>query len=432
MMSTHLTLSDRKDIENLLKEGKSFKEIGKILGKDCTTISKEVHRHRVERKTGAFGQSYNACKYRIGCHKRSLCKKSGVCEKGICSICRLCNDFCDAFVEQKCDALEKPPYVCNGCSTKRKCSLQKMIYDAKVADKEYEYTRSESRSGVAIDEKSLQQLDTVISPLLKKGQSIHHICVNNADKIMYSERTLYNYVDYGLFTARNIDMPRKVRYRSRKKPGVTHKVDRECRIGRTYDDYKKVMADVNAPFVVEMDSVLGTKGGKVLMTLHFVKTEFMLAFLRDSNDSQSVIDVFDKLTELLGLDTFRKLFPILLADKGSEFTNPKAIEYYRVTGEVRTKVFYCDSYSAYQRASQEKNHGELRKILPKGTSFDNLVQEDINLVMNHINSYSGLSLNDRTPHEVFKFMFGEEVIKKLGSKLIEPNNICLNPDLLKY
>jgi IS30 family transposase len=134
-------------------------------------------------------------------------------------------------------------------------------------------------------------------------------------------------------------------------------VDRECRIGRTYDDYKKVMADVNAPFVVEMDSVLGTKGGKVLMTLHFVKTEFMLAFLRDSNDSQSVIDVFDKLTELLGLDTFRKLFPILLADKGSEFTNPKAIEYYRVTGEVRTKVFYCDSYSAYQRASQEKITG---------------------------------------------------------------------------
>jgi hypothetical protein len=129
---------------------------------------------------------------------------------------------------------------------------------------------------------------------------------------------------------------------------------------------KKVMADVNAPFVVEMDSVLGTKGGKVLMTLHFVKTEFMLAFLRDSNDSQSVIDVFDKLTELLGLDTFRKLFPILLADKGSEFTNTKAIEYYRVTGEVRTKVFYCDSYSAYQRASQEKNHGQIHSPRQKG------------------------------------------------------------------
>jgi IS30 family transposase len=221
-------------------------------------------------------------------------------------------------------------------------------------------------------------------------------------------------------------MPRKVRYRSRKKPGVTHKVDRECRIGRTYDDYKKVMADVNAPFVVEMDSVLGTKGGKVLMTLHFVKTEFMLAFLRDSNDSQSVIDVFDKLTELLGLDTFRKLFPILLADKGSEFTNTKAIEYYRVTGEVRTKVFYCDSYSAYQRASQEKNHGELRKILPKGTSFDNLVQEDINLVMNHINSYSGLSLNDRTP--LFCFQFTEDTV----SSVIRQRFLTFTRDLLFF
>ncbi len=71
-----------KENQSIIREGKSFKEIGKILGNDCTTISKEVRRHRVERKTGAFSQSYNACKYRIGCHKRSLCKKSGVCEKG--------------------------------------------------------------------------------------------------------------------------------------------------------------------------------------------------------------------------------------------------------------------------------------------------------------------------------------------------------------
>lgn len=429
-MSKHLTLSERKDIENLLKEGKSFKEIGRILNKDCTTVSKEVRCHLTERKVGAFGQAYNACQNRFGCHKHSLCKNKN-CENRNCNTCGLCNDFCDYFTEQKCDNLEKPPYVCNACTKRYKCTLRKKLYDAKYANKEYEFIRSESRSGVAIDEKALRQLDDLVSPLLKKGQSIHHICVNNADKIMYSEKTLYNYVDSGLLSACNIDMPGKVRYRPRKKLGLVHKVDRKCRVGRTYDDFNRLMEDNNAPPVVEMDSVLGTIGGKVLLTLHFVKTEFMLAFIRDSNDSQSVIDVFDKLTELLGIEMFQKLFPILLGDNGSEFTNPNAIECYRATGEIRTRVFFCVPYSSYQRGSQEKNHEELRKVLPKGTSFDNLTQKDIDHVMDNVNSYSRLSLNDKTPHETFKFMFGEEAIKKLGSKLIAPNDICLKPSLLK-
>lgn len=430
-MSKHLTLSDRKDIENLLKEGKSFKEIGRIIGKDCTTISKEIRSHMIERKIGAFGQTYNACLNRFGCHKSSLCKNKKNCEKKNCSSCGICNEFCDFFTEQKCDSLENVPYVCNGCSKRNKCTLRKRIYDAKYADKEYEFIRSESRSGVAIDEKALRQLDDLVSPLLKKGQSIHHICVTNVDKIMYSEKTLYNYVDAGLLTACNLDMPRKVRYRPRKKSGLIHKVDKKCVIGRTYDDFKKVMDECNAPLYVEMDSVIGTIGGKVLLTLHFLKAEFMLAFLRDKNDSQSVIDIFDKLTEQLGISLFQKLFPILLGDNGGEFTNPKAIECYRPTGEIRTRVFYCEPYSSYQRGSQEKNHVELRKILPKGTSFDNLQQTDIDKVMNNVNSYARPSLNDKTPHEIFKFMFGKEAIKKLGSKLINPNDICLKPSLLK-
>ena len=180
-----------------------------------------------------------------------------------------------------------------------------------------------------------------------------------------------------------------------------------------------------------MDSVIGRKGGKALLTLHFVKAEFMLAFLRDANDSQSVIDVFDSLNELLGIDLFKKLFPVLLGDNGSAFSNPIAIECDPTTGEIRTDVFYCDPCAAFQKGAAEKNHEEIRKVLPKGTSFDNLKQTDINIMMDHINSYSRLSLNDRTPYDTFKFLFGEEAIKKLGSTLIPPNEICLKPSLLK-
>lgn len=429
-MSKHLTLSERKDIEILLKEGKSFKEIGRIIGKDCTTISKEVRYHLAERKSGAWGQAYNACTLRFGCKKSLLCSNLD-CKTKKCCFCKICNNFCDSFIEEKCKKLEKPPYVCNGCDSLRKCTLRKKFYVAKDAQYEYEYVRSESRSGIAISEGELNHLDQLITPLIKKGQSLHHICVNNADSIMYSEKTLYNYIDSGLFTACNIDLPRKVRYRPRKKTGLVHKVDRKCRIGRTYNDFHIFMEENNHPLVVEIDSVIGRIGGKALLTLHFVKAEFMLAFLRDANDSQSVISIFDSLDELLGIDKFRKLFPVLLGDNGGEFSNPTAIEYNRSTGEIRTRVFYCDPQASYQKGSLEKNHSEIRKVLPQGTSFDNLTQKDINLMMDHINSYSRPTLNDRTPYEAFEFLFGGEIIKKLGSTLIPPNDICLKPSLLK-
>lgn len=430
-MSKHMSQSERNDIEILLKEGKSFKEIGRQLGKDCTTISKEVRFHLVERKSGAWGTGYNACAIRFGCKKSLLCGKTRDCGVRKCGNCSICNDFCSSFIEDVCKVLFKPPYVCNGCSNLKKCTLRKKMYVAKKSQEEYEYIRSEARTGIAITKDEIEQLDQIITPLIKKGQSIHHICVNNADSIMYSEKTLYNYIDSGMITACNLDLPRKVKYRPRKKAGLIHKVDTKCRIGRKYDDYQVFMEKSNYPLVVQMDSVIGRKGGKVLLTLHFVKAEFMLAFLRDANDSQSVIDVFDKLNEIFGIDIFKKLFPVCLGDNGSEFSNPIAIECDRTTGEMRTTVFYCDPCAAFQKGAAEKNHEEIRKILPKGTSFDDLTQIDINLMMDHINSYSRPILNDKTPHATFKFLFGEVVLKKLGSTLIHHNEICLKPSLLK-
>jgi len=430
IMSKHITLSERLNIETLIKEGNSFKEIGRALNKDCTTISKEIRYHLVERKSGAWGQAYNACLIRFGCKKSLMCGKQ-VCKTKNCRFCNICNNYCKDFVEEVCKKLEKPPYVCNGCENLKKCTLRKKFYVAKEAQEEYEQIRSEARTGIAITENELANLDKILTPLIKKGQSIHHICVNNADRIMCSEKTLYNYIDSGLFTACNIDLTRKVKYRPRKKAGLTHKVGRSCRIGRTYDDFHNFLEHNNYPLIVEMDSVIGKVGGKVLLTLHFVKSEFMLAFLRNSNDSQSVINVFNKLNEILGIDLFKELFPVLLGDNGSEFSNPTAIECDHTTGEVRTNLFYCDPLASFQKGSAEKNHEEIRKVLPKGTSFDNLKQEDISFMMDNINSYSRPSLNDKTPYEVFRFIFGEAAIKKLGSKLIPPNDICLTPSLLK-
>jgi len=287
----------------------------------------------------------------------------------------------------------------------------------------------ESRAGANITEDELISLDELVSPLVRRGQSIHHIVAHNPDQFNVSEKSIYRYVAGGLLKAKNIDMPRVCRLKPRKHKPVEHKVDSGCRIGRSYAEYVAFMGQVETN-VVEMDSVIGRIGGKVLLTLMFKSCDLMLAFIRDRNTSQSVVDVFNMLYERFGADDFNRLFPVLLGDNGSEFSNPKAIEF-DSNGVRRTTVFYCDPYASYQKPNVELNHEFIRKILPKGTSFDPFEQPDINKMMSHINSYGREKLNDKSPLEMFEFLHGSSIRSKLGLELIPPNEILLKPALLK-
>ena len=180
-----------------------------------------------------------------------------------------------------------------------------------------------------------------------------------------------------------------------------------------------------------MDSVIGRVGGKCLLTIHFVETSFMLAFLRDANTSASVIRIINLLDKVLGPKMFSRLFPVILTDNGSEFSNPKEIEHRDTVPCKRTNVFYCDPSAPYQKGACEVNHELIRRILPKGSSFDDLTQEDISLMMDHINSYKRKKLNNRSPYEAFSFYYGEDVLKKLGCSPVAAENIILKPKLLK-
>lgn len=308
--------------------------------------------------------------------------------------------------------------------------MEKRIYSVVHAQKEYEAIRSESRQGVQLTEEEALRLDSLISPLLMKGQSLHHICTNHADEIMLNERSLYNYVDDGIFAARNIDMPRVVRMGRRKKKKDSFKVDKKCRIGRTYQDFLQFMTEHPGLPIVEMDSVEGRKGGKVLLTLHFTIPQLMLAFVRDANTSQSVIDIFDRLYMELHPDIFDRLFQVLLGDNGSEFSNPSAIEM-DLQNNQRTRVFYCDPQAPFQKGAAENNHALIRRIIPKGTSLDRFTQEDITLMMNHVNSYGRANLGDKTPYEVFASLYGEDILRRMGVELIPPDKVTLRPSLLK-
>lgn len=425
----HLSFSERIDIEDYLNKSYSFKAIGREINRDCTSISKEVKKHITTKKTGCFGKAFNDCKLRFKCNHSYLCENPN-CNHNYCRFCSLCISICNEYIKEECSKLKEPPYVCNGCSSRNKCTLEKHLYIAKIAQKEYEDIFSESRTGLSIDETEIKRLDDIISPLIKRGHSINHICSNNLDTIMHSEKTIYNYVDANIFTARNIDMPRKVRYRPRKKLKDRFKVDKSCRIGRKYEDFLEFIENNPDTPIVEMDTVEGVKGGKVLLTLEFKESSFMLAFIRDSNTSQSVIDIIENIFDNVGADKFKELFPVILTDNGSEFSNPKAIEF-DSKGNQRTKIFYCDPASPHQKGAVENNHELIRRIVPKGKTFDIYNQNDIDLMMNHINSYGRKKLNNRSPNQLFSLIHGDNIHEKFNSKHIPPNKILLRPKLLR-
>ena len=427
----HMDIDTRSIIKAELDKGSSFKKIAEVIGKDCTTVSKEIRKRRVFEKTGAFGKSYNNCIRNIKhtCPERMICERC-TSRNRPCWTCGKCIDICSHYAPYICPKLNKAPYVCNACKDRGRCTLEKAYYKAFPAQEKYMDLRSESRSGFGISEEDLKRINAIVSPLLRKGQSLHHICINHADELMISERTLYTYVNHGLLDAINLDMPRTVRMRPRKKKSTALKVDKKCRIGRTYNDFLTYMKEHPDTPVRECDTVEGVRGGKVLLTIHFVQQGLQLAFLRESNDSQSVINSFEKLYLSLKPDTFMELLPILLCDNGSEFSNPTAIEFDE-QGNRRTNVFYCNPNAPFEKGSCENNHEMIRRIIPKGTDLGLYSQEQITLMMCHINSYARKNLGNKSPYDVFAFQYGEETLKALGLRKIPADEITLSPALLK-
>lgn len=424
----HLTLDDRLIIEYMLKDKSSFKMIGNALMKDPTTISKEIRSRLIFRRIGAINVNYNACTLRFTCTKARICSPCHSERKfKLCQRCSMCNSFCKDFQKQDCTRLEKPPYICNGCSQRFRCSLEKRFYNAQYAQKEYRDVLSESRSGISFSEDEIRYLDELITPLIKQNQSPRHICVTNRDSIMVSERTIYRLVDARILSAMNIDLPRKVRYRARKKT-VYPKVDKSCRIGRDYECFLAYIKDNPDTPITQLDTVEGKKGGKVLLTIHFVKAEMMLAFLREHNDSRSVIDIFDALYRVLGPVNFTKLFKVCLTDNGSEFSNPSSIEF-DDQKKQRARIFYCNPSAPHQKGSAERNHEFIRCFIPKGTDLGTYTQEDINRMMDHINSYHRESIGDKSPYDMFAFLHGEDILDLFECHRIPPQEVTLNKSI---
>lgn len=167
-----------------------------------------------------------------------------------------------------------------------------------------------------------------------------------------------------------------------------------------------------------------------MLSIYVQNCGLQLLYLRERNDSASVTGVFNGLRKALG-DDFKKLFQVILADRGTEFSNPQAIEFNTKTGERECRVFYCNPGNANQKSECERNHELVRYIFPKGYSLDRYSQVEVSLAGNHINSYPRAKWDVKTPVAIFIALYGPQIAAKLGLVEIDIKSLCLRPELVK-
>ena len=388
----HLSFEDRCVIEEFLNRGYSFSKIALRLGKDRTSISKEVLKHRFLRGS--------------------------------------------AKDDRPCCFENRFPYVCNGCEKFNSCKKQKYSYQAHIAFNEYKQTLISERSHLNITKDQIASINEVIAPLMiYKNHSVNQVYINHPELLPFSKTTFYKYIDLGILNVRNIDLQRKVKWKLKKEYDYrVEKVDVSIKVGRFYTDFKDYMDYHPNASIVEMDTVIGTqggKGGKCFLTLLFRQSNFMLIYLLPYKKAIYVTEVFNHLKKILGINEFKRLFEVILTDNGTEFSDPESIEFNFNTGEKLVNLFYCDPNCSWQKGSIEKNHEYIRYILPKGTSFAGLNQNDCYLIASHINSVPRLSLNNVSPYEEAFNFIGQTNIDKFHIKKIDYDDIDLTIRLLK-
>lgn len=431
-MSKHMTLADRAFIERALIFGSSFTSIGEMLGRSPTTISREVRNHRTiisqRRRTD------NDCVHYASCLRKNVCPNE---TKYTCfSRCKLCSVYdcrigCGDYESLACQDLDEPPYVCNGCFCEKSCKKNHAYYTAHKAQVAYQRELSESRKGLRISREKLEEIDAIVTPLVRKGQSLNHILATHKDELGICEKTLYNYVNANAFQVKDIHLPKKVAYRPRKRERpILTRVEYKYRRGREWEAFLAFREQNPDVPVVEMDTVKSARGcKKTLLTFIFEKSNFMIAFLLKDSTQQSVLGVFDYLTDELGVKLFRELFPVILTDNGVEFKDPISLEFSR-SNVRRTNIFYCDPRASWQKPHVEKNHVELRKIIPKGTSFSKLKQNDVILMLRHVNSEIRESLDDKTPFSIFSSEKEKKLLNLMNLSPVAADEVILSPKLL--
>lgn len=418
---SHLSIEDRMIILAGITNGSTKTAIAKTIGKDKSTVGKEIKNHRFLKHK---------------CHLPLECKTYKKCRFD-----RECTPQCPDYVPFHCGRRDRSPGACNGCSNWSKCHFNKYWYDPQTANHEYRTTLIDSRTGVNMTSSEAAQKAQIIKPLLDQGLSPYAILQLHPELDM-SEKTLYNYIESGLFHEINgicsLDLRRQTTRRISKKASAKYKKreDRSYLKGRFYSDYQCFLLENPSALVTEMDTVYndGTNG-PFIQTFKFLHGSFLFALYHNGKSAKDMTDGINQLETILGRDIFRKYCQVILTDRGSEFSDAKGMEI-DSDGTMRTRVFYCDPMRANQKGSLENNHEELRYVLPKGADLRAIgltSQDKLNLVLSNVNSFPIESLNGRTPFELLQFVSPDlyEKLTDFGLHQVEKDRVILKPYLLK-
>lgn len=419
--NTHLTLEERRIILTGITNGSTKTAIAQTIGKDKSTIGKEIKRHRT---------LSHKCKMPLECSNYRSCAHG-----------RKCTADCPEYIPFRCSRKDRSPGACNGCSNWSHCRFDKYTYSPEDAHHDYRLTLVDSRLGVNLTTPEAKQMAQIIGPLLKQGLSPYEIlCIH--PELGICEKTLYNYIESGIFHEiagiSALDLRRQVGRKFPKKKAVLYKKreDRRHLQGRTFKDYHSYLEENPDVFITQMDTVYndGTNG-PFIQTFKFVATGVLVAFYQEEKTSSAMAAGVDALENLLGRELFEKYVHVLLTDRGSEFTAADAMET-ASDGSRRARVFYCDPMQSGQKGSLENNHIRLRYILPKGNDLRALGLTDqhaLNLALSHVNSAPVEKLGGKSPLELADFMYHDlyEKLEAFGIRQIEKDSIVLKPYLFK-
>lgn len=415
----HLTVQERIIIEKGIENGSTKATIALTIGKDKSTVGKEIKKHR---------ELVHKSSYKINCANMKNCSHNHVC------------DNCADFKPFTCNRRDRSPGACNGCSKYSHCRYDKYRYKADFSHKKYREDLVDSRTGINMSYEECKAMADIIVPLIKAGHSPYHI-VTNHPELNISEKTLYNYIENGIFREfglLDIDLRIKTKRKIAKKASNKYKKreDKKYLNGRTYDDFINYTAENKNLSVVEMDTVYNNGStGPFMQTFKFLDYSFMFIVYQEEKTAKSMVEGVDLLEKILGEDLFSEEVAIIKTDRGSEFCDAEGFEK-EENESRRTRIFYCDPMASGQKGSLENNHKEIRYICPKENDLKDLglnSQEKANLIVSHINSQSKEHLKGKSPLEVMEFMNPAlyQKFKDFGIERINKDNIVLKPYLLK-
>ena len=415
----HLTVQERIIIEKGIENGSTKAAIALTIGKDKSTVGKEIKKHR---------ELVHKSSYKINCANMKNCSHNHVC------------DNCADFKPFTCNRRDRSPGACNGCSKYTYCRYDKYRYKADFSHKKYREDLVDSRTGINMSYEECKAMADIIVPLIKAGHSPYQIVINHPE-LNISEKTLYNYIENGIFREfglLDIDLRIKTKRKITKKASNKYKKreDKKYLNGRTYDDFINYTAENKNLSVVEMDTVYNNGStGPFMQTFKFLDYSFMFIVYQEEKTAKSMVEGVDLLEKILGEDLFSEEVAIIKTDRGSEFCDAEGFEK-EENESRRTRIFYCDPMASGQKGSLENNHKEIRYICPKENDLKDLglnSQEKANLIVSHINSQSKEHLKGKSPLEVMEFMNPAlyQKFKDFGIERINKDNIVLKPYLLK-